>query len=34
MIAYPEGKMKSKMNLDFASQTLREAKLEFILGIP
>ena len=34
MIAYPAGKMKSKMNLDFVLQTLWEAKSEFILGIP
>ena len=34
MIAYPVGKMKLKMNLDFASQTLREVKSEFILDIP
>ena len=34
MIAYPAGKMKFKMNLDFASQRLREAKSEFILATP
>gem|GEM_PF-2747085 len=32
IIAYSADKMKLKMNLDFASQTLREAKSEFILG--
>ncbi len=32
MIAYPADKMKLKMNLDIASQTLSEAKSEFILG--
>ena len=32
MIAYPAKNMNLKMNLDFTSQTLREAKSEFILA--
>ena len=34
MIAYPADKMKFKMNLDIALQTLSEAKSEFILATP